>query len=301
MSTISMSGQGANVALDAALPSSPTAISINALIKGQLAYLAPVTSSADTTHFVSSVMIGYGTDYFTGWTAYVLWDAGGAGAAPQGEYRIVSDYVTATGTFTLSAASTQLAATDIVLLVHPFIGGLGLPGDTAATGAVTTTDTAMAYIKQLVTNTEALTGSTNRLATKTSTSNLTSGAIFNFTGTVGIVSITGRVTTAIEDQACTAKLTVTPDALAAYDICAALSIRNFAIGTLLSITGTAADAMVGTTAVGSIAPGQSGLITATCVTSGVISTVFSVADSSGVIVWEVLWIPLSSGATLVAA
>lgn len=145
-----------DTALNTAIPAAPTAISNNALMKGQLVYFAPVTSSADTTHFVSSVMIGYGTDFFTGWTAYVVWDAGGAGNAPQGEYRAITDYVTATGTFTLGAASTQLAATDIVLLVHPFLAGLGLIGDTEAAGAVTTTDTMMAYVKQLVTNSEAV-------------------------------------------------------------------------------------------------------------------------------------------------
>uniref|UniRef100_A0A6M3J2D6 Uncharacterized protein n=1 Tax=viral metagenome TaxID=1070528 RepID=A0A6M3J2D6_9ZZZZ len=138
-------------ALNAAIPASPTAISINALVKAKLVYIAPVTSSADTTHFVSSVMIGYGNDYFVGWTAHVLWDAGGASAAPQGGKVIVSDYVSTTGTFTIGA-TTQLAATDIVLLIHPSVASVGFIGDAAATGAVTTTDTVVSYIKQLVTN-----------------------------------------------------------------------------------------------------------------------------------------------------
>lgn len=138
-------------ALNAAMPAAPTALSANAMLKGQLVYQAPITSSADTTHFVSSQLIGLGNDYFVGWTAYVLWDAGGASAAPQGEYRAITDYVSSTGTFTLGAASTQLSASDIILVIHPMIAGLGLIGDSAATGAVTTTDTVMAYIKQLVT------------------------------------------------------------------------------------------------------------------------------------------------------
>lgn len=121
-----------------------------------LSYLAPVVSSADTTHFVSTVMVGYGNDYFVGWTAYVIWDAGGASSAPQAEYRVVSDYVSSTGTFTLASASTQLAASDVVVLVHPMLASLGATGDTAATGAVTTTDTLMAYVKQIVTNTYKL-------------------------------------------------------------------------------------------------------------------------------------------------
>lgn len=124
-----------DAALNTAIPASPTAISINALVKGQLAYLAPITSSADTTHFVSSVMIGYGNDYFVGWAVYVTWDAGGSSAAPQGEYRIVSDYVSATGTFTISVASTQLAATDVVMLVHPLLLAIKTQTDKLAVSA----------------------------------------------------------------------------------------------------------------------------------------------------------------------
>lgn len=141
-----------------------------------------------------------------------------------------------------------------------------------------------------------------KFATKTSTADLTSGDLFTYTGTVGIISIIGRITTVIENAAVTVKLTITPDALAAKDICAASAdIKTFTVGTMLSITGTFADAMVVTTSVG-CAPSQASMITATCVTSGKISTVFGPsADNSGVIVWEILWIPQTPGATLVAA
>ena len=138
-------------------------------------------------------------------------------------------------------------------------------------------------------------------ATKSSSSPLTSGDIFTYTGTVGIVSITGRVTTAIQNTGTTLKLQHTPDALSAQDLCATIAeIKQFLVGTLLSITGTAADAMLGTTGVGGIVPGQAGMPVLTCVTAGKISTVFS-ATPTGVIVWEVLWIPLSTNASLVAA
>jgi hypothetical protein len=141
-----------------------------------------------------------------------------------------------------------------------------------------------------------------KFATKTSTANLTSGDIFSYTGTVGIISIIGRITTIIEDAAVTVKLTITPDALSAKDICAASAdIKTFAVGTMLSITGTFADAMVVATGVG-CAVSQASMITATCVTVGKISTVFNPSnDNSGVIVWEILWIPQTPGATLVAA
>ena len=68
----------------------------------------------------------------------------------------------------------------------------------------------------------------------------------------------------------------------------------------LVATGTAANAMVGTTAVGSIAPGQANPVVVTSSTNGVISTVFG-AGPTGVIAWELLWRPLSAGATVTPA
>lgn len=94
---------------------------INKFTKSKLNYLALVDSSADTTHFVSSMMIGFGNDYFVGWNAYVVWDAGGATGAPQAEQVAVTDYVSSTGTFTLGTATTQLAAGDYISLIHPAI------------------------------------------------------------------------------------------------------------------------------------------------------------------------------------
>ena len=55
-----------------------------------------------------------------------------------------------------------------------------------------------------------------RMATKTSASPLTTGTLFNYTGSVRIQAIIGRVTTIIQSQATTIQLKVTPDALAAY-------------------------------------------------------------------------------------
>ncbi len=138
-------------AMDNALPTTPTALSLGQLIKAQLAYLAPITTAANTTTFACTQLIGYGNDYFKGWYAYVVWDSGGATAAPQGEYQIITDYVSTTGTFTIAAYTAAHAVTDKVMIVHPSIAGLGLPTDAAASGAVTTTDTGIAYIKQLVT------------------------------------------------------------------------------------------------------------------------------------------------------
>jgi hypothetical protein len=136
-------------------------------------------------------------------------------------------------------------------------------------------------------------------ATKTSTSALTSGSIFTWAGTIEF-KIIGRVTTVIQSQATTVKLQITPDALAAADLCGTKDINAFAVGSLISITGTTANAAVSTTAVGHIGPWQDGSQLATCVTSGTITTVFGAA-STGAIVWEILWRPLNAAGSVAAA
>jgi hypothetical protein len=150
----------------------------------------------------------------------------------------------------------------------------------------------------------ALTGNNNpRVVTKTSTSLLTSGTLFNIAGSVEIVTIIGRVSTAIQNSALTVKLTNTNDSLAAVDICAATTITNFAVKSLLAVTGTFADVMTGggVTAVNILAINPSPIIVSTTA-SGVISTVFSASGSlTGAITWEVLWIPLNAAGRITAA
>jgi roadblock/LC7 domain-containing protein len=191
---------------------------------------------------------------------------------------------------------------------------IGNKTDTAVT-AVGTTASILAYIKgvlnQLVTAIAApvaafatLYGNANaRVVTKTSTSNLTSGTLFNIVGSVQILSIIGRVSTAIQNSAQTVKLTSTCDSLAAVDLCAATTITNFAVKSLLWLTGTFADVMSGggVTAINVVAANASPIVISTT-TSGVISTVFGTSGSlTGAIVWEVLWIPLNATGSIAAA
>ncbi len=137
--------------------------------------------------------------------------------------------------------------------------------------------------------------------TKTSTSHLTTGALFNFTGTVGIVSITGRITTETEVAANTCRLSFICDGLAEYFICTAKDLTHLHPGTLLSITGTAADAMIATDVVGALAPGQPSMVVATCITSGTINATFSDSGNrDGAIAWDLLWIPLSATGSVTA-
>lgn len=142
-------------------------------------------------------------------------------------------------------------------------------------------------------------GSHPRFASKQHTSPLTTGNIFTFTGTLEILAIWGRITTAIQAQTTNIKLSVVNDALTAYDICANVDGNAGAVGTLLSITGTAANAGL-LTANGVLAPTQASRIITTCTTSGVIKATYGAA-STGAILFGVLWRPLSSDAVLAAA
>jgi hypothetical protein len=95
-----------------------------------LSFKAIVTTATSTTVFAASGLTGKGNDFFTDYYAYVVWDAGGASAAPQGEIRPISDYVSSTGTFTHTAFSAQTATTDEILIVHKSIAfAFGAPID----------------------------------------------------------------------------------------------------------------------------------------------------------------------------
>ena len=123
--------------------------------------------------------------------------------------------------------------------------------------------------------------------------------LFSYTGTIKILDIIGRVTTKIENITQNMKLAVVSDSLSAVDICANVDMDDDAVGTMCSITGTAANAMVATTN-GALAPGQANSVIATCTTSGIIRQVAGAANT-GAITWSIRWEPVSTGATLTAA
>jgi len=91
-----------------------------------LSFEGTITTYTDTTHFASTALAGKGDGYFIGYYVYVVWDSGGAGAAPQGEWRLISGYTSATGTFAHTAFSTPLAEGDKVLIQHPNIDTLAI-------------------------------------------------------------------------------------------------------------------------------------------------------------------------------
>ena len=84
-----------------------------------LNFPARVDAYLNTTNFACSALTGYGNDFFVGYWCMVIWDGGGAGVPPQGEARMITDYVSATGFFTHAAFSVPISTGDIVLLIHP--------------------------------------------------------------------------------------------------------------------------------------------------------------------------------------
>lgn len=80
--------------------------------------LAPgtVDSVTGAPTFTVASLVGYGNDYFNGWFAYVVWDSAGGEAAPQGESQAITDYVSATGTFSHAVFTAALVAGDKVII-----------------------------------------------------------------------------------------------------------------------------------------------------------------------------------------
>ncbi|MEE9365887.1 MAG: hypothetical protein V3W44_04285 [Dehalococcoidales bacterium] len=92
------------------------------------------TGAGSTTSFVSTDGgDGFGDDYFnTGWAMIIVFDAGGAGAAPEGDIRDIVDYVSTTGTFTTAPVFGAATATSdkAIVVRHEDI----LPNDATGLG-----------------------------------------------------------------------------------------------------------------------------------------------------------------------
>jgi len=80
------------------------------------------TSAGATATFISTGLAGFGNDYFnTNWKMIIVYDAGTAGAAPEGDIRDIVDYVSGTGTFTVApvwSGSTSTAEGDMAYVVR---------------------------------------------------------------------------------------------------------------------------------------------------------------------------------------
>lgn len=155
-------------------------------------------------------------------------------------------------------------------------------------------------LEYVQTNMNAVAAAPNNVQKVLATTANGSTTLFHYTGKIRINSIIGTITTIMENKTQNMKIAITPDALTPYDICANKDIDTFAVGTLLSITGTAANAMLATTAVGTLAPGQASNVLVTCITAGIIKVVAGAANT-GAITWNINYTPLSADATVTAA
>lgn len=92
-----------------------------------LSYYGVVTAVPGANQFTIPTLANLGAGKFNGVTnpfrAFVFRDAGGLGAAPQGEVQAITAYATATGTFTTAAYTAPVAIGDEILIFFPMITG----------------------------------------------------------------------------------------------------------------------------------------------------------------------------------
>lgn len=69
-----------------------------------------ILTGGSTTTLIDTVARAEADDYWNGGTAWITYDAGGAGVAPQGEYGYISDFVQSTATLTLRSDLTAAVA-----------------------------------------------------------------------------------------------------------------------------------------------------------------------------------------------
>ena len=118
-------------------------------------------------------------------------------------------------------------------------------------------------------------------------------------GMVKVTGLLGEVTTVIETQANNTNLEFNPAAatLADSDLCAALNITADVVGTLYTITGTAANAMVDS--------GTTGFLIHTLaqplyLSEGIIE-LHCAASNDGSVKWSIWYVPAEDGAYVTAA
>jgi hypothetical protein len=124
----------------------------------------------------------------------------------------------------------------------------------------------------------------------------TAEALFTVAGgKVLITGIVGEVTTVIQTQANDTKLTANPTVGTSVDLCAVLDITADEVGCMYGVTGTPANAMVGTNA--GFAPWPAA---AMVVNAGTID-LDCAATNTGSIAWSIWYVPLEDGAYIEAA
>ena len=71
-----------------------------------------VATGGSTTTIIDTVNLLQVDDYWNGGTVWILYDAAGAGAAPEGQYSVITDFATGTDTATFGALTVAVTASD---------------------------------------------------------------------------------------------------------------------------------------------------------------------------------------------
>ena len=121
------------------------------------------------------------------------------------------------------------------------------------------------------------------------------GALFTITGKVIIHQIVGEVTTVIQTQTNNTLLKINPTVGADVDLCSVLSITAKAVGSLFTITGTFANAMINT--VSGAVPTQASPV---LLTAGSLELECA-ASNTGAVKWTCVWEPVDPGSQVIAA
>lgn len=118
---------------------------------------------------------------------------------------------------------------------------------------------------------------------------------FTVTGKIKLLDIVGEVTTVIQTQANNTKLVANPTVGADVDLCAVNSITADAVGTIYTITGTLANAMVATTSGAGVAQAAPLVIAAGTIDLNCADT------NTGATKWLIKYQPLEVGARVFSA
>ena len=133
------------------------------------------------------------------------------------------------------------------------------------------------------------------LRVERATQAMVSEALFTVAGRCLLLQILGEVTTVLETAANAIKLQLNPTATgSSVDMCATLDVNAKAVATLLGITGTFADALVG----GLSIPAQA---TPVILQPGTIDLAVADETTTGSVKWTAWYVPMEADASIVAA
>lgn len=118
---------------------------------------------------------------------------------------------------------------------------------------------------------------------------------FTVTGKIRLLDIIGEVTTVVQAQANAIKLVANPTVGADVDMCATVESNAAAVGSIFTITGTLASAMVKTVSGAGVAQAAPLIIAAGSI------DLSTAATNTGATKWIVRYVPIDPGAAVFAA